>query len=87
MKKTILLLCTVLLIAPRLMAQGSPIQELVDKYSDKKGVTTVVVSKDMLQLFGDIGKNEDSNAMSEALKNVRGLTIFKYSAKNSLDSG
>ena len=86
MKKIILLLCFVLLIAPRLMAQNSPIQELVDKYSDKKGVTTVVVSKDMLQLFGDIGQDEDSNAMTKALQNVRGLTILRYSAESPDDN-
>ncbi len=86
MKKIILLLAVPFLIVSQLMAQDSPIQLLVDKYSEKKGVTTVVISKDMLKLLGGFGQDKDSNAMSQALANVQGLTILKYTAASADDN-
>ncbi len=83
MKKLILTLSVILITASG-WAQSKSVNELFDKYSGKKGYTTVVITKYMFNLFSNIEAKEDDEYMN-MIKNLKSIKIL--SAPGSEASG
>jgi hypothetical protein len=72
MKKTII---TILLLAIGfgLYAQNKAIEQIFEKYSDRDSVSTVVINKNMFQLFANV----DDPGNDDFLKTVKNLEFIK----------
>jgi hypothetical protein len=72
MKKTII---TILLLAIGfgLNAQNKAIEQIFEKYSDRDSVSTVVINKNMFQLFANV----DDPGNDDFLKTVKNLEFIK----------
>jgi hypothetical protein len=60
-------------MASGLFAQNKAIEQLFQKYSDRDGFTSVVITKNMFQLFANVDNPTDD----EFLKTVKGLDFIK----------
>jgi len=85
MKKLIFLGIFVWLACP-VHAQINAIDEMFDKYSEKKGFTTVYISSKLLSLFaGSEAKSKDENNVIGRLKSIRILSVEDSLLNNSIN--
>jgi len=85
MKKLIFLGIVVWLAGP-VHAQINAIDEMFDKYSEKKGFTTVYISSKLLSLFaGSEAKSKDENNVIGRLKSIRILSVEDSLLNNSIN--
>lgn len=71
--KKYLVLAVLILFPVILEAQNKAITQLFDKYSGKEGFSTVVITKNMFQLFANVENAEND----EFLKTVKNLDFIK----------
>jgi hypothetical protein len=89
MKKSMLtIIVTVLLAIPAIIQAQSPIDKVFEKYAAQDGFTSVNISKEMFQMFAQMGAgsaNDTSMAeikkMMEQLQSLKVLT-FKFDSTN-----
>ena len=85
MKKLIITVITLQLLAFGVQAQESAIASLFDKYQDDERFTKVSVSSRMFQLFTDIDPDDpDTKELTEAMSKLKGLKIL---AADSISGG
>ena len=81
MKKYILIF-TLFCVASGLSAQNKIIEQIFQKYSDRDGFTSVVITKNMFQLFANV----DNPNNDDFLKTVKNLEFIKIlSVKGEAD--
>jgi len=68
-----LILFALLLMAAQLPAQNRAIDQIFKKYADREGYTSVVITKNMFQLFANV----DNPSNDEFLKTVKNLDFIK----------
>jgi hypothetical protein len=69
-----------------LKAQKNPIDEMFDKYSGQKGITSVYISSKMFSLFASADLNdEDLNSLMKQLKTIRILTVDSMELNKKLN--
>jgi len=73
----LLLLCA----AAGLSAQNKAIEQLFQKYSDKDGFTSVVITKNMFQLFANID-NPNNDDFLRTVKNLDFIKILSIKGEN-----
>jgi len=73
--KKILILAVFTLISISLMAQNKVVDKLFEKYSDREGYTSVVITKHMFNLFSNIETEEDDEYMN-MIKNLKNIRIL-----------
>lgn len=74
MKKIFLLIAAAVLIMP-VMAQTSPIDQMIDKYSEKEGFTNIYISGRMFRMFS----TEDSEASDNnenPFRNINSIRVL-----------
>lgn len=71
--KKYLVLAALFLFPLFLQAQNKAITQLFDKYSGKEGFSTVVITKNMFQLFANVESTEND----DFLKTVKNLDFIK----------
>jgi hypothetical protein len=81
MKKCILFI--LILVSPLITsAQNKAVEQLFQKYSGKEGYTSVVITKNMFQLFANVENSEND----DFLRTVKNLDFIKIlSAKSPID--
>lgn len=85
MKKLILTILAIQLLAFGVQAQESAITSLFEKYQDDERFTKVSVSSRMFQLFTDIDPDDpDTKELTEAMSKLKGLKIL---AGDSISGG
>lgn len=80
MKKYIILLLLICVTAG-LSAQNKAIEQLFQKYSDKEGFTSVVITKNMFQLFANID-NPNNDDFLRTVKNLEFIKILSIKGEN-----
>jgi hypothetical protein len=73
MKKLIVLLSAVC-FSMVAYAQKSPVDELIDKYSEREGFTVVTISSKMLGLFA--GQDKDDKEASDIINRLKSIRII-----------
>jgi hypothetical protein len=69
-----------------LKAQKSPVDDLIDKYSDREGFTVVTISSKMLGLFaGQDSKDKDASDIISRLKSIRILSVEDSTLNQNLN--
>ncbi|MCX6224581.1 MAG: DUF4252 domain-containing protein [Bacteroidia bacterium] len=71
--KKYFILFMVFFVTAGLSAQNKAIEQLFQKYSDKDGFTSVVITKNMFQLFANV----DNPTNDDFLKTVKSLDFIK----------
>jgi hypothetical protein len=62
----------------------SPVDKLFDKYGNKEGYTTVVITQYMFDMFKDVNTSDkDFDNLVKGLKSIRILAVDKGNSKNS----
>jgi len=85
MKKLIITVIALQLLAFSVQAQESAISSLFDQYQNDERFTKVSVSSRMFQLFTDIDPNDpDTKEVAEAISKLKGLKIL---AADSISGG
>lgn len=74
MKKLVLILIFFCMVT-MLNAQNSLIDDFFDKYAEKDGYTTVVISSRLLSLFTPKNENSESNDVIRRLSSIRILSV------------
>lgn len=82
MKKYLILLM-LLPLTMGVSAQTKAVDQLFQKYADKDGFTSVVISKNMFQLFANV----DNPNNDDFLKTVKNLDFIKILSTDSEDEG
>jgi len=80
MKKYIILLLLICVTAG-LSAQNKAIEQLFQKYSDKEGFTSVVITKNMFQLFANVD-NPNNDDFLRTVKNLEFIKILSIKGEN-----
>ena len=80
MKKYIILLLLIGVTAS-LSAQNKAIEQLFQKYSDKDGFTSVVITKNMFQLFANVD-NPNNDDFLRTVKNLDFIKILSIKGEN-----
>jgi len=73
MKKLVLILSTILFTLT-LFGQNSSVDELFEKYANKDGFTTVIISKNMFSLFAS--EEESKEDFTKAIKGIESIRIL-----------
>jgi hypothetical protein len=74
--KKILLSITYLCLAMMLQAQTNPVDEMFNKYSEKQGITVVLISSKMFSLFANKDvENNDADDVISKLKSIKILSV------------
>ena len=74
--KKLFLSITVLFLALMVHAQTNPIDQMFDKYSEKKGFTVVSISGKMFSMFADQdAENNEADNVINRLKSIRILSV------------
>jgi hypothetical protein len=85
MKRIVVFLLTICL-SMVLKAQKSPVDDLIDKYSDREGFTVVTISSKMLGLFaGQDSKEKDASDIISRLKSIRILSVEDSTLNQNLN--
>jgi hypothetical protein len=83
MKKIVIFFALVaFMIVPSLMKGQSQIDKVFEKYAGQEGFTTVNISKEMFQMFQQMGANaKDSSALEikKMMEQLNGLKVLTYS--------
>ncbi len=74
MKRAVTILF-IALISVTLMAQNKVVDKLFEKYADKEGYTSVVITKYMFGLFSNIETEEDDEYVN-MIKNLKSIRIL-----------
>ncbi len=64
-----------------LFAQNKAIEQLFQKYSDKEGYTSVVITKNMFQLFANVENPTDDDFL-RTVKNLEFIKILSIKGEN-----
>ena len=80
MKKYFILLL-LLCITAGLSAQNKAIEQLFQKYSDRDGFTSVVINKNMFQLFANVDNPENDDFL-RTVKNLEFIKILSVKGEN-----
>ncbi len=74
--KTIFLSTAIFCLVLMAQAQSNPIDDMIDKYSEKEGFTVVTISGKMFNMFSgeDTGNSAEGNVISK-LKSIRILSV------------
>ena len=84
MKKLFLILAVVLPMA--VLAQKTPVDKLFDKYANQDGITTVNITEQLMQLFGQFDTGEEAtNNVFAGLKGIRVLSIEDEELNKKID--
>jgi hypothetical protein len=76
MKSNVLIIMVLFCVPSFLIAQNSAVDKLFDKYSEKEGFTTVLISQYMFEMFKNIEtEDKDFDNMVKGLKSIRILTV------------
>ncbi|MFP4528845.1 MAG: DUF4252 domain-containing protein [Candidatus Kapaibacterium sp.] len=79
MKKIIVIALAVVMTAATALAQDSPYISLFDKYTGKKGFTTVLINKEMFETMGEMMKSDSTNgAVNEMLSGINAMLVLTY---------
>lgn len=82
MKKFIILLLTLVFLAPLAQAQESVTEKLYEKYSGKDGFTTVHITKELFSMIAQMnfeGEDaEEMNEMKDAMANLKFIRIVMF---------
>jgi hypothetical protein len=73
--KKVILLASLLCIVTMLNAQTRLIDEFFDKYSEKDGYSTVIISSKLLGLFTPKDENREGNDVIRRLTSIRILSV------------
>jgi hypothetical protein len=76
MKKTAVLIM-LLTLTVGLTAQNRVVEQLFQKYSDKDGFTSVVITKSMFQLFANV-ENPENDDFLRTVKNLEFIKILSF---------
>lgn len=79
--KTIILIIAILTIPLYSGAQGSPVDQLFDKYSGQDGYTSVYISKYMFSLFSNLETGDKD--IEEVLGKLTGIRILASEKPNT----
>jgi len=81
------LVCMAFLAIPVLVNAQSPIDKVFEKYAGQDGFTTVNISKEMFQMFMQIGQGDtkDTNTveMKKMMEQLTGLKVLTFSFDSS----
>jgi hypothetical protein len=84
--KRIVVFLLAICISIVLKAQKSPVDDLIDKYSDREGFTVVTISSKMLGLFaGQDSKEKDAGDIINKLKSIRILSVEDSTLNQNLN--
>ena len=88
MKKTMLsLLLGAMLLMPVALRAQSPIDKVFDKYVAQDGFTSVNISKELFQMFVQMGKDKVNDSamieMKKILEQLNGLKVLTFSFDSS----
>lgn len=76
LKMRIIKILILSLIAMNVYAQESPVDKIFDKYGDKEGFTTVIISKYMFSLFANSkNSNDDFSKIISGLESIKILSV------------
>jgi hypothetical protein len=64
-----------------LLAQNKAVEQLFQKYSDKDGYTSVVITKNMFQLFANVD-NPNNDDFLKTVKNLEFIKILSIKGEN-----
>lgn len=73
--KKIAIIFVLAFISVTLMAQNKVVDKLFEKYADREGYTSVVITKHMFNLFSSIETKEDDEYMN-MIKNLKNIRIL-----------
>jgi hypothetical protein len=74
--KKLFLAITALFLTLMVHAQTNPVDQMFDKYSEKKGFTVVSISGKMFSMFANQdAENKDANSVINRLKSIRILSV------------
>jgi hypothetical protein len=84
--KKLFLVITALFLALMVHAQSNPIEQMFDKYSEKKGFTVVSISGKMFSMFADQdAENKEADNVISRLKSIRILSVEDSTLNMSLN--
>lgn len=75
---SVLLLALLLLFSLSVFAQDSPFDELVKKYENEDGFTTVVISGEMFDLFANIDPSEENKEINNLMQSLSAIKILNF---------
>jgi hypothetical protein len=71
-----------ILLAPLLLNAQSPIDKVFDKYATQEGFTSVNISKELFQMFLQMGKDQVNDSsmteMKKMMEQLNGLKVLTY---------
>ncbi len=78
MKKKLLsvIVISILIMSSGLLAQEKPFDELIKKYGDEDGITTVVITGEMFQLFSNLESDEEAEEFSKLMNSLSSIKIL-----------
>jgi hypothetical protein len=85
MKRVLTLIC-ILSITGIIYGQGSPVEDLFDKYSEREGFTVVSISGKMFSMFSDKDdQKQDGDKVISSLKSIRILSVEDSTLNESIN--
>ncbi|MBM3403942.1 MAG: DUF4252 domain-containing protein [Bacteroidetes bacterium] len=82
MKRVIISFLIIFLLGAGVRGQ-SPIDKFFDKYMGQDGFTTVVISKEMFQMFKGMKTDNDNKAIGEIMNQLEGLKVVAFDRDSS----
>ena len=73
--KKLIIISALLITSVSMMAQSKVVDQLFEKYNDKDGYTSVVITKHMFNLFSNVETEADDEYMN-MIKNLKNIRIL-----------